>query len=265
MHLQQWVSDFKGQTMEWRIGIWAMLLVTQANAWTHVASNVFGWKTKELVFHVNTQNCTIPDTDLFDILDAALNAWNGISFTNLTLKRSSTLSTTTVSEFLAGTATDAPLFLCDPNLTTHIGDANNIPGVTVRTALDGEGHIIYSGILLNAESTANAELSKLSRGQIELTLAHEVGHVLGLGHSSTPEALMYYSLGNKEKAVVTSDDMDGIAHLYPRSEFSGGSFGCSAVHATDENPNRTWFFLGVLFLFGNFLFARKIVRRHRQT
>lgn len=240
------------------------LLTLNAFGWTHVASNLFGWKTKELVFHVNTANCTVPDSTLFDILDTAINAWNGITLTDLTLSRSSTISATTVDEFINGTATDTPLFLCDPDFSSHAGDPNVIPGVTMKTALETKtGHIVYSGILLNAQSSGAAELSKLSRGEIEITLAHEIGHVLGLGHSSSEDALMYYSIGNKNKAVLTSDDMDGIAHLYPRKEFNGGAFGCSAVHREGFDPNMGWFAAGLIAVLLNILLGRKILKPAR--
>lgn len=212
-----------------------------AFSWTHVGNNIHGWKQNPVTIYVNSQNCSLSESEINEIVDIAMMTWNGVGESSLVVKRAE--SSVTVADFLAGNVTELPVILCDPNFSTQVGasGANVIPAATFKTEADSEGNLSYSGILLNSQTGTGANVANLSRGQVELTLAHEIGHALGLGHSSQPEALMYYSLGSKEKAVLTEDDIDGLSHIYPRNEFSGGVLGCSAVklqspHSSSKFP-----------------------------
>lgn len=50
---------------------------------------------------------------------------------------------------------------------------------------------------------------------IETVALHEIGHLIGLAHSTLPSAVMYRSVGsNKTKRDLTSDDITGVRSLY---------------------------------------------------
>lgn len=50
---------------------------------------------------------------------------------------------------------------------------------------------------------------------IESVAVHEFGHLLGLAHSSDPNAIMFPSLrGGQRKVTLTEDDIQGIRFLY---------------------------------------------------
>ncbi len=226
-----------------------LFLSTSAHAWTLVSPNLQGWANHSLVVHYNFSTCGVDAALMLDRLDLAIAAWNKTSGTALVVSRPTTESTATAADFLAGTTTDVPLVVCDQNFaTSNSVDADFIPAAT-RLSMP-TGRIEYGGVLLNAEASGAAAMANLSAEQIVVTLAHELGHVFGLGHSSASSALMYYSINDKVSPIVTEDDLDGVAFLYPRNEFSGGMFGCSFVPA--KNASMPWplavGFLGFVWL-----------------
>lgn len=217
-----------------------------ACAWTLVGSGIKGWDTKTLTINVNTTSCGIGDTTLYDLIDRAMVVWNENPTADLKLERSPLISGTSVSTFKNGQATDVPLILCSTNFTSDIGDDGNvIPASTMQLAASTKTlALVYGGILLNAESGKSANIANLSSGVLAVTLAHEIGHLVGLGHSSSSDALMYFSMGGKTSPFITQDDMDGFSFLYPKDEFKNGAFGCAAVHRYDVGIGITGGFAG---------------------
>lgn len=49
-----------------------------------------------------------------------------------------------------------------------------------------------------------------------IAATHELGHSLGLGHSSDPDAVMYptYSIRDSKSFKLSQDDIEGIQKLY---------------------------------------------------
>jgi hypothetical protein len=73
---------------------------------------------------------------------------------------------------------------------------------------------------------------------IEDIAAHELGHALGLQHSSAADATMYpsYSWCSQEQRTLASDDIAGVQSLYPGGGGSG-SGGNSAPTVTIATPS----------------------------
>lgn len=203
-----------------------LLFVFQiANAWTLLGPKTVGWTTRTLVFYVNYSDCSLEPSALNQRLDAAIAAWNHVPGSDLRIERNPDGVLTTAAEVSAGDP-HTPLFVCHTNMGALGVPPNSVPASTVVTP---DGPISQVVIYLNATDGARANISSVDPGKLIAVFAHEMGHALGLGHSSQSEALMYYSVTNKSDAILTQDDMDGITYLYPRNEFVYGPMGCSSV------------------------------------
>ncbi|MGH9869988.1 MAG: matrixin family metalloprotease [Candidatus Polarisedimenticolia bacterium] len=62
---------------------------------------------------------------------------------------------------------------------------------------------------------------------LDTVLAHEVGHVIGLGHSGTSSAIMAPSVAFCSHKLVVADDVAGRNDLYQCTTFPGGGGGCT--------------------------------------
>ncbi|KAK1381414.1 metalloendoproteinase 2-MMP [Heracleum sosnowskyi] len=74
-----------------------------------------------------------------------------------------------------------------------------------RLHLDGSENWVING----------DDLKSVSAVDLESVVVHEIGHLLGLGHSSVEEAVMYPSIpSGARKVQLAGDDVDGIQSLY---------------------------------------------------
>ncbi|MBI1861249.1 MAG: matrixin family metalloprotease [Deltaproteobacteria bacterium] len=219
------------------------LLSTPALAWTLIGPSTGGWDTRHLTVFVNPTNCSVSSDFLNARLDAALAALNHVPTADITLTRYPDAVATTPADLSSGLSSDIPLIYCSTNFSAETGtEGDSVPASTMATS---DGTMSYALLYLNSESGKEANIANIDSGKFEAMLAHELGHALGLGHSSQSEALMYFSIHYKPAAILTQDDMDGLTYLYPRNEFVYGPMGCA--NAQRPRGSSLWDLFRLLF------------------
>ncbi|MBL6989082.1 MAG: matrixin family metalloprotease [Bacteriovoracaceae bacterium] len=105
--------------------------------------------------------------------------------------------------------------------------ANNVKAATIKGALFLINDRDYSG---------QNQVKGLNNEQMITFLAHEIGHAVGLGHSSVAESLMYYK--QIDRSALGWDDVNGITYLYPTIQpFTGcGSITSDNSHSLPNVP-----------------------------
>ena len=191
---------------------------SNANAFTLISSALdSGWDTKTLAFSVNESSCTtagVSTTVLYAAIDAAFDLWNKVPTANIKLSRGSTTTSTSAS--------NPPVIYCDSAALTE-----GIAGVGGIAVSGGKPSI--GSLRLNSNSALQVYFGNLDSTTQTLVVAHEIGHVLGLGHTEKDDALMYYDLSDKEHSNMSQDDHDGLTWLNPRDELKSGLMGCAMI------------------------------------
>ncbi len=81
----------------------------------------------------------------------------------------------------------------------------------------------------------NWSFSSSSGIHLESIAVHELGHALGLAHSSLSTAVMYSTYSGGARTSLTSDDRAGIWSLYPRTRRSRAAT-CWPARASRRGP-----------------------------
>lgn len=243
------------------LGTWITLLAPACFGWTIASPGVSGWSSPQVEVQYDFSLCNASERDLMEALDSAVEVWNGVEGSSLKLSRARDPLATSPEEFSSRQAKRTPVVFCDPSFESRQSlNAHSIPAAT-RTG-SKEGHLVYTGVILNAETRSHANIGELNGEKLAIVLAHELGHAIGLGHSEDPSALMYFSLEGRSGRGLSEDDQEGVRFLYARNELVGGPFGCASV---SPSGGKGFAWLSLFAFFGVFagrawLFKQKSIR-----
>lgn len=220
--------------------------------------NFKGWSSKDIDFAINTTNCP---ANVQGMMDTVFDIWRNVAGTNVELKLTGTTSSTTYANPIT--------IYCETNFNAITGaDENSVPGVGGLTPA-GADHPTGGVLILNV-SAGTGNINNYNSTSLKIILAHEVGHVLGLGHSEDSSALMYYDASAKDTFSLAQDDIDGLSYLYPRNELGkDGLMGCGMIKARNFPNNKSgplWTLMFLLpLLFGLWLRMRSASPKSLRT
>jgi hypothetical protein len=211
----------------------------EAHSWTLASTARTGFPVSEITIKISSNNCTnagFTAATLESLVNDAINDyWSKVPTSSLKLTTGGILPVNLSADDLTAAAnkTDANTIIvgCGANATTFSSGSTLAVGGLGCAASGCRG-----AVLLN--DTAATQLNSLSRTAVLATFAHELGHALGLGHSSVVPALMYYSVSNKTQKSLAQDDIDGISYLYPSEKEVLGLGGACGTIDTD-GPNKS--------------------------
>lgn len=206
--------------------------------------------------YISTGSCgsNLSTSDLESWVEsAAKDYWNKVTTSALKLEPSGMVSrdlTDIDDDAYSEIATYRPLQA--NSIIVGCNDLNTNFGVSDSTL--GVGVIVDIGTKKVGMVLVNTNSDFSDTGQSIALIAHELGHALGLGHSSDPIALMYYAVGGKIQERLTMDDKDGITWLYPHEKKVPASCGSIAFISNSDNNGSNGGPMGPSLLLG-FLLA----------
>jgi type 1 fimbria pilin len=207
--------------------------------------NFKGWPSPTIQFAINPTNCP---ASVQGLMESAFDIWREVATSKVELRLVGSTTSTTFG--------NPTTVYCSTNFAAESGgsDEDSVPAVAAVTPPGGE--YATGGVLILNVSSGAANISNFNATIVRIVIAHEVGHILGLGHSHDTSALMYYDASAKGTLRLGQDDIDGISYLYNRNELSGDDpfGGCGLVKK--EGPPSSNNLAALLFLMClPFLFA----------
>ncbi len=201
--------------------IW--LVMAQANAWEIHEPNPYVWTESpvEILVH-NTSPDGVTQEQFEAAVDRAIAGWNAAACDGF-------------PELVnAGTHDDALTGFDNQDNTNSIivGDpAHELDGVPAASLTFRFGNVeVHDGTILAGAVDSDTVLNNVPFDthdniisgacvdgyDLDHVLTHQLGHLLGLGHSEDPDAVMFLSPGPCEAGPVepSPDDVDGIGWLY---------------------------------------------------
>lgn len=195
------------------------------------------WKTNVIPIALSTsltkQNPYIkPDTDVSGAVERSLAAWE--SAANVKFQVSWTDNQTVSPSGKSGDGINLVTIASTPeNLLLFSGEAQEISART-RIFFNRRGNITEADIVLNPYEQFTTDGS-IGTFDLEATLTHEIGHLLGLEHASITGATMHahtgkngvYNLPSFGARTLAEDDIAGIRALYGAKTNDDGC--CSSI------------------------------------
>lgn len=167
-------------------------------------------------------------------------------------------------------------FSPDENLIIFVEDWDDFGYDASAFALTSVWHNTKTGVIVGVDIELNETIGAFgicgvsprkcqNVADVQNVVTHEIGHILGLGHTNDANAVMFAEskLGDTEKRILKDDDIEGICSIYldePVSYCSNSRrtrTACSVGRVGSKNYNAIWGIL-VSCLIASLLVYRKV-------
>jgi len=169
------------------------------------------WGSGPVTFYVNPVNADVSQSAAIAALQAGMDVWN-------------TQSGTSFRYQYGGTATDTATAYDNRNVILFRNASNGSTIASTYSWWTSSNELVDSDIVFWDGGftffTGSSGCGGVSNAAyIEDIAAHELGHALGLNHSTSTDATMYpsYSYCSMEFRTLSADDINGAKALYPNA------------------------------------------------
>lgn len=194
----------------------SLLLVSFERERAEISGKTLRWETMPVKYHISSE-CYKPieRQRCFDAVVKSFRTWESPDCTSLRFIRGEDINDTKGSFDPLNLEANKNIVVWLYNEWPY--DSNGL-ALTTITYDDKTGKIYDADIELNGVNYRFdvVEETPSSYSDIQNTLTHEIGHLIGLDHSYDPSSVMYPTsrAGETKKRVLSPDDIEGVCEIY---------------------------------------------------
>ncbi|HKA86195.1 MAG TPA: matrixin family metalloprotease [Haliangiales bacterium] len=169
---------------------------------------------RQVVIPYVVDAATTPDVPggAVDAVRASFQTWDDVASSYVTFRFDGTMANAPVGYVMGGPNENVVKWI-----ESNWSQSTRAIAVTLNTFDCNSGEIFDADILLNGQNFLfTIAPTGPTAADVQNTVTHEVGHLLGFDHAPDPESTMYADapLGETKKRDLTADDAQGMCDVY---------------------------------------------------